>query len=232
MTSETYQQSSDTNPRYAQIDPNNRLLWRANVRRLEFEALRDSVLAIGGTLDRKMYGPPVQMERDANATRRSVYGFIDRAQLPEVLNHFDFANPDMTNGKRNHTTVPQQALFFMNSPMVVEQAKKLVSSTAFKNLPTDEERLEYLFGKIYQRPPTEVEEQLSLNFLHNSPTDRSLIAAKAPEAPATTTTRSKGFKKKTGKTTATSGFTVRAPLSAWEELAHAMFMANEMMFVN
>ena len=65
MLSSVYQQSSANNPRFAQIDPNNRLLWRANIRRLEFEALRDSLLAIGGTLDTNMYGRPVELEKGA-----------------------------------------------------------------------------------------------------------------------------------------------------------------------
>src|SRR5260370_28810219 len=58
MLSSVYQESSENNPRFAQIDPNNRLLWRANIRRLEFEPLRDSILAIGGALDTPMYGRP------------------------------------------------------------------------------------------------------------------------------------------------------------------------------
>jgi len=103
------------------------LLWRANVRRLEFEALRDLLLAIGGKLDLIMWGRPVDLASELYSTRRTVYGYINRNDLPEVLVHFDFANPDMTTSKRHETTVPQQALFLINSPLVVEQAKNLVS---------------------------------------------------------------------------------------------------------
>src|ERR1051325_11185480 len=71
MLSSVYQQSSANNPRFAQIDPNNRLLWRANIRRLEFEALRDSLLAIGGALDKTMYGRPVDLEKEPYSTRRT-----------------------------------------------------------------------------------------------------------------------------------------------------------------
>ena len=72
MLSSVYQQSSANNPRFAQIDPNNRLLWRANVRRLEFEALRDSLLAVGGALDKTMYGRPVDLNTEPYSTLRTI----------------------------------------------------------------------------------------------------------------------------------------------------------------
>src|SRR5207249_11091389 len=125
MLSSVYQESSANNPRFAQADPNNRLLWRANIRRLEFEALRDSLLAIGGALDKTLYGRPVDLTKEPYSTRRTIYGFVDRSDVADVLINFDFANPDLPTGRRHQTTVPQQALFLMNSPLVVEQAKKL-----------------------------------------------------------------------------------------------------------
>ena len=132
MLSTVYQESSANNPRFAQVDPNNRLLWRANVRRLEFEALRDSLLAIGGTLDTNMFGRPVELNREPYAAVRTVYGRVDRSDVADVLVNFDFANPDLPSGRRYATTVPQQALFLMNSPLVVEQAKKLVESSCYR----------------------------------------------------------------------------------------------------
>src|SRR5437870_7791531 len=107
ILSSTYQQSSENNPRYAQIDPSNRLLWRANIRRLEFEALRDSLLAIGGNLDLTIGGKPVDLTSEPCSTRRTNYGYIDRSKLPELLNYFDFSNPDLTTGKSYQTTIPQ-----------------------------------------------------------------------------------------------------------------------------
>src|SRR5204863_6535816 len=77
MLSAVYQQSTANNPRYAQVDPNNRLLWRANIRRLEFEALRDSLLAIGGKLDLAMWGRPVDLTKEPYSTRRTVYGYVN-----------------------------------------------------------------------------------------------------------------------------------------------------------
>src|SRR5436309_11886601 len=137
LLSSVYQQSSANNPRFAQIDPNNRLLWRANIRRLEFEALRDSLLAIGGALDKTMYGRPVDLEKEPYSTRRTIYGRVDRSDVADVLVNFDFANPDLPTGRRHETTVPQQALFLMNSPLVIEQAKTLVALPDCLSCPVD-----------------------------------------------------------------------------------------------
>src|SRR5437588_2065241 len=142
MLSSVYQESSANNPRFAQLDPNNRLLWRANIRRLEFEALRDSLLAIGGDLDLTMFGKPVDIEREPYSTRRTVYGRVDRSDVAEVLLNFDFVNPDLPSGRRHETSVPQQALFLMNSPLVVEQAKHLVMLQDFKDCAQDTARIQ------------------------------------------------------------------------------------------
>src|SRR6516225_6444719 len=153
MLSSVYQESSANNPRFAQIDPDNRLLWRANIRRLEFEALRDSLLAIGGDLDSTMYGRPVDIESEPFSTRRTIYGVVDRSDIADVLVNFDFANPDMPTGRRHETTVPQQALFLMNSPLVIEQAKRLVTLPEFQSCSDDESKIDFLYQRIYQRLP-------------------------------------------------------------------------------
>ena len=107
------------------------MLWRANLRRLEFEPLRDSLLAIGGMLDTNLYGRPVDLRQNPDSTRRTIYDFVDRANIADVLINFDFATPDMETGIRHVTTVPQQALFLMNSPVVIELAKRLVAMPDF-----------------------------------------------------------------------------------------------------
>ena len=168
--SSVYRQSSDGNPRYAQLDPQNRLLWRQNIRRLEFEPLRDSILAIGGTIDKTIGGKPFNLA-DENSRRRTIYARIDRGSLPEVFNHFDFANPDMTSGKRYDTTVPQQALFMMNSPLVVELAKKLVNRKDFMALEKPEERIKLLYELIFQRPADEQDIEMGMGFIGESPAD-------------------------------------------------------------
>ena len=169
MLSHAWQQSSEDNPRFAQVDPENRWLWQQNRRRLEFEALRDTVLHIGGKLDFKMGGPGERLDRPDTdgeySDRRSVYGLVDRANLPNMFGAFDFANPDLSTGQRNNTVVPQQALFMMNSPLVIEQARNTVQRGDLKSLPNDLERVKMLYRLIYSRLPTDTELKLALNYL-------------------------------------------------------------------
>ncbi len=169
LLSHTWQQSSEDNPRFAQVDPENRWLWQQNRRRLEFEALRDTVLHIGGKLNFKMGGPGERLDRPDSdgeySDRRSVYGLVDRANLPNMLGAFDFANPDLSTGQRNNTIVPQQALFMMNSPLVIEQARNTVQRGDLKSLPTDADRVKMLYRLIYSRPPTDTELKLALFYL-------------------------------------------------------------------
>lgn len=164
MLSSTYQQSSDGNAKYAKLDPGNQLLWRMNRQRLEFEAMRDTLLAVSGKLDLTSGGHPVDITSAPFSTRRTVYGYIDRQNLPSVFRAFDFASPDTTSPRRFYTTVPQQALFLMNSPFVVEQAKVLVSRSDFKAAHTDREKLRLLYQLAFQRDPTREEIELANEF--------------------------------------------------------------------
>jgi hypothetical protein len=232
LLSSVYQQSSANNSRFAQIDPNNRLLWRANIRRLELEALRDSLLAIGGTLDTTMYGRPVNLGKEPYSTRRTIYGFVDRANVAEVLLNFDFADPDMTNGKRHQTTVPQQALFFMNSPLVVEQAKRLVTRSEFQGLSGNAARIQFLYEQIYQRPPRPEEIQLGLAFVAEEPSQEKVIAVANKTSPDRRPVNPKQMARPQLRRGGGSAFKEREPLSAWEEYAHALLQANETSFVN
>ncbi len=235
LLSSVYQESSASNPRYAQSDPNNRLLWRANIRRLEFEALRDSLLAIGGALDNTMYGRPVDIEKEPYSTRRTIYGLVDRSDVADVMVNFDFANPDLPTGRRHDTTVPQQALFLMNSPLVVEQAKRLVVLTEFNACPDDPARIKLLYERIYQRPPSPEEVALGLEFVAGTPSPAEL--AKEGDSMQQVSTegkalRAKQFGKKQGRKPGANTPRKRKPLNAWEDYAHALLQANETSFVN
>jgi hypothetical protein len=95
-----------------------------NRRRLDFEALRDTLLAAGGNLDLTVGGRAVEITGNDPAARRTVYGFIDRQNLPGLFRTFDLANPDTTSPQWFATTVPQQALYLMNSPFVLRQAQR------------------------------------------------------------------------------------------------------------
>ena len=116
-----YRQSG-FNPSVTAADPENVLLGRMTPRRLDFEALRDSLLVAAGRLDERIGGRSVELFAKPFPTRRTVYASIDRQNLPGTLRTFDFASPDGHSPGRFTTTVPQQALFLMNSPFVLEQA--------------------------------------------------------------------------------------------------------------
>lgn len=165
LLSRTWQQSSEPSAENAKIDPFNRLLWRANVRKLDFESLRDSILHMGGKLDTAMGGRPVNIETEPYSPRRSIYGFIDRTQMAEFMRHFDVANPTLPTGRRHETIVPQQALFRMNSLLVIEQARHIVDRKEFQSAQNDTDRVRQLYEIIYQRWPKPEELKLALEFI-------------------------------------------------------------------
>jgi hypothetical protein len=237
MLSSVYQESSENNPRYAEMDPQNRLLWRANIRRLEFEAVRDSILALGGQLDLTLGGPPVplQLGEGGYSHRRTLYGLVDRRNLAEIYSQFDFANPDITMGKRYETTVPQQALFMMNSPLVVELARKLVNLPEFLALAGPEARIRFLYDRIFQRPPTDLEIKLGEEFLQDSP-PAELITEDArqrlrAERGATGARGGAGGGGRRMSLVSIAPAQLRA-IGTWAKYAHALLQTNEVLFLN
>ena len=140
-----------------QVDPENKLLSHMNRRRLDWESLRDSLLAVTGKLDLTMGGPAVNQTAPPFSDRRSVYGFIDRQNLPSVLRAFDFAPPDISSPQRHLTTVPQQALFLMNSPFMQEQARNLAARPDLARIESIEQRIDVVHRFLFARA-AEVEE--------------------------------------------------------------------------
>jgi len=252
LLSATYQQSSRNNPAYAEKDPYNRLLWRANVRRLEFEPLRDSILYVGGSLDLTVGGHPVDLSEGTHksqkrgaallqrfgnyqlppAPRRTIYGYIDRADLVEVLNTFDFATPDMPMGKRYETTVPQQALFLMNSPLVIEQVRDVVDRKEFRQQKTDEDRVRYLYELFFQRLPLSEEIRDGLEFVSSFKAPESNPAGTGGIKRIVADSSGSNPKRRPGRQSPDSARTPRKPLSGWQEYAHALLLTNEASFVN
>jgi hypothetical protein len=165
LLSNTYRQSTAGDPRGERIDPDNRLLGRRDRTRLDFEALRDALLAAGGRLDLRVGGKPVDLVGAPFSARRSVYGFIDRQNLPGLFRAFDFASPDATRPQRHETTVPQQALFLMNSPFVVEQAKRLAARPDVTAHADAADCIDYLYRLLYARPAEPDEVDRGLRFL-------------------------------------------------------------------
>jgi cytochrome c553 len=151
VMSRTYQLSSAENPKAREIDADNRFLARANRQRLEFEAMRDSLLAVAGNLDPKMGGKSVDITTAPYSHRRTIYAFIDRQNLPGVFRTFDFASPDASTPQRYQTTVPQQALFMLNHPFVQEQTRTLLKRPELAGVKDDAEKITRLYRIIYAR---------------------------------------------------------------------------------
>ena len=127
VLSATYQQSSLDRPEARLKDPENKLLWRMPRRRLDFEALRDSMLAVAGRLDAKLGGQPISLVALPADPRRTLYGIIERERPLALLKTFDVADPEQHSPQRYQTTVPQQGLFLLNSPFVGEMAQAVAA---------------------------------------------------------------------------------------------------------
>jgi hypothetical protein len=166
LTSATWQQSSELREEAVTKDPENRLLARQNRQRLDFEAMRDSLLACAGQLDRKLGGKTVNITAPPYSKRRTVYANIDRQNLPGLFRVFDFPSPDVSNPQRFVTTVPQQALFMLNSPFVVEQARALVAAPDFRQPDGPSEwQVQQLYERVFARRAEPQEVEAALKFI-------------------------------------------------------------------
>ena len=169
VLSRTYRLSAASGAQ--QKDPENRLLAHMNRRRLDAESLRDSMLAVGGSLKLEMGGAtfPANLKTDVGfqyqAPRRSVYIPVFRCSLPELFEVFDFANPSMVTGRRDVSTVAPQALFMMNHPFVRTQARLTAERLLSESNPTTENRIQRAYLLILGRHATEAEVSLSQQFL-------------------------------------------------------------------
>jgi hypothetical protein len=177
MLSNAYRQSSADRADCRRVDPDNRLVWRMNRQRLEFEPLRDSLLAVSGQLDLRMGGRPEDMIKPPYFCRRAIYGFIDRQDLPNLLRAFDVASPDQSSARRPQTTVPQQALFLMNSPLVAQVAKALIARPDVAAFAEASERVDGLYRLVFGRPPTGQEVEVGQRFVEEASADPRADAA-------------------------------------------------------
>jgi mono/diheme cytochrome c family protein len=178
VLSATYRQASDDNPQGQAIDPENRLLWKMNRQRLDFEQLRDALLAVGGRLDRTAGGRPVDITTPPFGTRRTVYGFIDRQNLPGLFRTFDLASPDVSTPRRFTTTVPPQALFLMNNPFVSQQARRFAQRPDVAWLLDDKQRIVRMYRLAYGRPPEPEEVEWGRAFLAAALGDGAKLTAR------------------------------------------------------
>jgi len=179
MLSSTYQIASTSDDNASAVDPENLLLHRARIKRLQGEAIRDAMLAISGRLDRKLFGPSVPIHVTAfmtgrgrpkgngpldGAGRRSLYIAIRRNFLSPMMLAYDTPIPFNSVGRRNVSNVPAQALILMNDPFVVEQAK-LWAKRMITEEPKLGDRIKRLYEMAFARPPTMEEMEDAMKFV-------------------------------------------------------------------
>ncbi|MDE0106422.1 MAG: PSD1 and planctomycete cytochrome C domain-containing protein [Bryobacterales bacterium] len=221
MLSTVYRQSSSradnaAGERAAIEDPDNRLLWRMPLRRLEAEALRDSILAVGGNLDDSLGGPAVELDHQPDglqlavaegARRRSVYMTARRTWSLTFMGTFDFPNIDTTCTRRAPSATPLQSLTMMNSDFVMENAAAVARRVMDFQVgrPTDLERLaRAAYGAILAREPSSEEIALARDHLENQ--QRLYVRANAA--------------------------TEEALAKSVESLAHMLISSNEFLYVD
>jgi hypothetical protein len=168
-------------------DPENRLLWRMNRRRHDFEVQRDALLAVSGKLDLRLGGPAIS----AASQRRTLYSFVNRLDVPPVMTTFDFPSPSASCPQRSATTVPSQALYWMNNDFVADCAAAVVRRPDVTQCRSVSEKVTRLYRLIYSRPPSERDLERARTFLGSEPEEK-----------------------------------------VWQQLAHALLLANEFVFVD
>ena len=193
VLSRTYRLASTNDENALRIDPDNRLLWRMHRRRLDAEAIRDSVLAVSGELRESRGGPALVLEMIENTGglvqagvnppnythrkprlsqefERTIYlpvmrtGFTGEDRL---RSYFDFVNPAQITGQRNQTAAPTQSLFLMNSELFRKRAKSL-AEYLLARFDTRDQRLDQLWLRVLGRPITPGERQEATSFLDNT----------------------------------------------------------------
>jgi len=191
LLSTSYRQATTPASATAQLagnfDADNTLLWHAHRKRLDLEQFRDSLLAAAGTLDLTLGGAPVALTEASPASRRALYGLIDRQNLPAFFRTFDFANPNTHSAVRARTLSPHQALYLLNSPLVLDAACGLAARSVPPGAPSADPtaespaRIHRLFEFAFGRPPTTEEADAALQFV-NAPSEsaESVIPARSP----------------------------------------------------
>jgi len=165
MLSSVYQLSSAPSASNSEKDPDNRLLWRANLTpRLDAESLRDAMLSVSGSLDCSIGGPAKPLTDDFK--RRALYGTVSRTQPEATLALFDFPNPNNSSERRTVTIGPMQRLYFLNNSFVAAQAKALAERV--QHIGDDPKRITETYKLLFSREPTREEVKLGLEFFAGS----------------------------------------------------------------
>lgn len=221
MLSSVYQQASRNDneavaAKAGRVDPENLLLWKMNVRRLEAESIRDSILAVSGALDRSMGGTLLHVKTKEflfnhtsmdgtkyDVMRRSIYLPVIRNNMYDVFQLFDYADSSTVNGSRESTTVAPQALFMMNSELVVKATKEMATRILISSAKNDDDRIARLHLTTYGRLPTAKEIARANDFLNRFD---GAATVREPDA-------------------------IRRRLLGWQTLCQVMIAANEFVYV-
>ena len=241
-------------------DAGNRLMWRGNLRRLDFESIRDSMIMLTGKMITTVGGQPANITDEPFSYRRSLYGYVDRSRLSDTLSQFDYGDPDQSNTKRNSTIVPQQALFFMNNALSVEAARAVALRKDVVNAMSEDQRIVAMFRCMFQRRPSSNEVRMALEFINkqkmaaasynSKPSARSGVKGKA-DAPVARTaapsTKGAAVMAPDGEESMMMAVTgggaegilrnvgemvSRDPLTPTELLIQALLLSNEFIYVN
>ncbi len=219
LTSSAFRMSSMPDSVSEAVDPTNTLLHRMNVRRLEAESIRDTLLAVTGRLEGVMYGPSVPVHltgymegrgrpgRSGSLDgdgRRSIYLSVRRNFLNPMLLAFDTPVPFSTMGRRNVSNVPAQALCLLNDPLVLGQSRHWAKRVLREPAQSIKQRLDRLYLAALGRSPTEQEARASLEFLTGRGLGQTSAPAPGPEP----------------------------PVEAWADLCHVLINMKEFIFVD
>jgi hypothetical protein len=162
LLSATYQLSNEASTHNRRLDPNSRFYWRASRRRLEVEAMRDSLSFVAGTLERRLGGPSHDLGPEFR--RRTIYGRVSRFKVSSALDLFDFPDPRLSAAKRMSTNSPLQRLFFLNNEFVWRQAEALAERLRRFDK-THRAQIKHAYELLYGREATDDDVKLGVEIL-------------------------------------------------------------------
>jgi len=182
LTSSTYRMASNTDAASSTIDPDNIYLWRMPQRRMEAEIVRDNILHVAGSLDTQIGGPEIDHNQGLTSLRRSIYLRVAPEKEVEFLKVFD--GPGVTECYQRHSTVmPQQSLALINSPITLNESKRLASRLTRECGEDSKLVMDRAFRKILGRFPTEEEKEICLKFLSEPRSASAQIASTESKFP-------------------------------------------------
>lgn len=183
MTSDVYRRAGESSRENLDRDPENVLLWRWPYRRLEAEAIRDSLLVATGELNRTVGGPGVSPERNEKERRRTLYLSQRRSEMPDVMSMFDAPDGVKSCSRREVSTVALQPLYLLNSPFVVKRAERLAERATEQHADDPAEKIAYVFRHALGREPSDIESKSALSLLELPASESSTSQTDAPYLP-------------------------------------------------